>query len=132
MGERKRAFYCRINEFENPTKLNLTILVIWLDMVHIKWTNFHVIWIISKSCIQYGDEYLSISIGEIILCNDDEFAASETGWINISKTSKFSDNPEHDDDSEVTGLVPVNYLEPIQNHTNDSDETADGGRRNFT
>ena len=23
MGERKRAFYCRINEFENPTKLNL-------------------------------------------------------------------------------------------------------------
>jgi len=27
MGERKRAFYCRINEFENPTKLNLDMLI---------------------------------------------------------------------------------------------------------
>ena len=90
------------------------------------------IWLISKSSIQYGEEYLSISIGEIVLCNDDEFAASETGWINISKSSKSSDNPEHDNDSEVTGLVPVNYLEPIQNHTHASHEAADGGRSNFT
>ena len=105
-------------------------------MDQLSFDTAHMIWFTSKSCIQYGDEYLSICIGEIVLCNDDEFAASETGLINISKTSKFSDNPEHDDDrshlSEVTGLVPVNYLEPIQNHTNDSDETADGGRRNFT
>ena len=77
--------------------------------------------------IQYGDEYLSISIGETVFCNGEEFAASETGWINISKTSSSDDN-----DLEITGLVPVNYLEPIQDHTSDSDETVDCGRSNFT
>ena len=94
-------------------------------MDQLSFDTAHMIWFTSKSCIQYGDEYFSICIGEIVLCNDDEFAASETGWINISKS-------QHDNDSEVTGLVPVNYLEPIQNHTNDNDETADGGRSNFT
>ena len=85
------------------------------------------IWTHADILIQYGDEYLSISIGETVLCNGEEFAASETGWINISKTSSSNDN-----DSEITGLVPVNYLESIEDHNSDSDGTVDGGRSNFT
>ena len=63
----------------------------------------------------------------MVFCNGEEFAASETGWINISKTLSSDDN-----DLEITGLVPVNYLEPIEDHNSDSNETVDGGRSNFT
>ena len=83
---------------------------------------------------QYGDGYLTISIGEVVSCNSEEFATSETGWIEISKISESisSENDGNNSDNKITGLVPVNYLEPNESHTNGNDEIPDSGRSNFT
>ena len=83
---------------------------------------------------QYGDGYLTISIGEVVSCNGEEFATSETGWIEISKIlgSISSENDGNNSDNEITGLVPVNYLEPFESHIKGNDEIPDSGRSNFT
>ena len=83
---------------------------------------------------QYGDGYLTISIGEVVSCNSEEFATSEAGWIEISKISESISGENHgnNSDNKITGLVPVNYLEPFESHTDGNGETLDSGRSNFT